>query len=56
MANVLVNGKTLKAIADAVRARGGTSALMKPGGDPRCCKQDPVRRKWCGYVPADPVL
>ena len=56
MANVLVNEKTLKAIADAVRVRGGTSALMKPGGDPGCSEQDSVRRKWCGYVPSGPLL
>ena len=51
MANVLVNEKTLKVIADAVRARGGTSALMKPGEIPDAVSNS-VRRKWCGYVPA----
>ena len=34
MANVLVEEETLTAIADAVRARGGTSALMKPAEIP----------------------
>lgn len=41
MANVLVNEKTLKAIADAVRARGGTSALMKPGEIPDAVSKIP---------------
>ena len=41
MANVLVNGKTLKAIADAVRARGGTSDLMKPGEIPDAVSRIP---------------
>ena len=41
MANVLVNEKTLKAIADAVRARGGTSALMKPGEIPDAVSRIP---------------
>ena len=41
MANVLVNEKTLKAIADAVRAGGGTSALMKPGEIPDAVSRIP---------------
>ena len=41
MANVLVNEKTLKAIADAVRARGGTSVLMKPGEIPEAVSRIP---------------
>ena len=41
MANVLVNEKTLKAIADAVRAQGGTSALMKPGEIPDAVSRIP---------------
>ena len=41
MANVLVNENTLKAIADAVRARGGTSALMKPGEIPDAVSRIP---------------
>lgn len=41
MANVLVNEKTLKVIADAVRARGGTSALMKPGEIPDAVSKIP---------------
>lgn len=41
MANVLVNEKTLKAIADAVRARGSTSALMKPGEIPNAVSRIP---------------
>ena len=41
MANVLVNEKTLKAIADAVRARGDTSVLMKPGEIPEAVSRIP---------------
>lgn len=41
MANVLVNEKTLKAIADAVRAREGTSDLMKPGEIPDAVSRIP---------------
>ena len=41
MANVLVEEETLTAIADAVRARGGTSALMKPAEIPDAVSRIP---------------
>lgn len=41
MANVLVEEETLTAIADAVRAGGGTSALMKPGEIPDAVSRIP---------------
>ena len=41
MANVLVEEETLTAIADAVRARGGTSELMKPSEIPDAVSRIP---------------
>lgn len=41
MGNVLVDEETLSAIADAVRARGGTSAKMKPAEIPDAVKRIP---------------
>ncbi len=41
MANVLVEEETMTAIADAVRARGGTSALMKPAEIPDAVSRIP---------------
>lgn len=41
MANVLVKEETMTAIADAVRARGGTSALMKPSEIPDAVSRIP---------------
>ncbi|WP_379706521.1 leucine-rich repeat domain-containing protein [Mediterraneibacter gnavus] len=41
MGNVLVNEETLSAIADAVRARGGTSAKMKPAEIPEAVSRIP---------------
>lgn len=41
MANVLVEEETLTAIADAVRAGGGTSALVKPGEIPDAVSRIP---------------
>ena len=44
MGNVLINEETLSAIADAVRARGGTSAKMKPAEIPEAVNRIPSGR------------